>query len=190
MENKKYFETIKCYDYEVFNLEFHNKRVCKTIGLDIYLNEYIYAPTNELLKCKVIYSQDGVEEVLFSKYKKRDIKSFKIVYDDNIIYDKKSINRESIDKLYEKKEKADEIIIIKNNLITDTSIANIAIFDGSSWITPKTPLLYGTTRERLLKESSIFEKDISLEMLQSAKRIALLNAMIDMDVLEDYRLYL
>ena len=26
-----YFETIKCEDFEVFNLDFHNKRVARTI---------------------------------------------------------------------------------------------------------------------------------------------------------------
>lgn len=185
-----YFETIKCDDFEVFNLKYHNKRISRTIGINIYLNEYIYPPSNELLKAKVIYSCEGVEEILFSKYKKREIKSFKIVYDDNIIYDKKSTNRKHLDRLFEQKEEADEIIIIKNDLLSDTSIANIAIFDGSTWITPKKPLLEGTTRAKLLENGEMFEKDISLKMLKEAKKIALLNAMIGMDIIENHLLYL
>ncbi len=190
MEKEIYFETIKCNDYEVCNLTYHNKRVAKTIGINLYLNEYIYPPSKELLKCKVLYSNEGIEEVIFSKYEKKEIKSFKILYDDNIFYDKKAQNRDEINKLYAKKKNANEIIIIKNSFISDTSIANIAIYDGTSWITPKTPLLEGTTRARLLEKGEIFEKDISLKMLQEAKKIALLNAMIGMDIIEDYLLYL
>ena len=76
----------------------------------------------------------------------------------------------------------------KNGLITDTSIANIAIEIDGIWFTPKTPLLYGTTRQRYLDNSKLKELDISIEMLQSANKIGLLNAMIDFDVLDDYKI--
>ncbi|RYA24464.1 branched-chain amino acid aminotransferase, partial [Malaciobacter halophilus] len=36
-----YFETIKCEDYEVFNLSYHNKRIAKTIARNFDLSEYI-----------------------------------------------------------------------------------------------------------------------------------------------------
>jgi len=187
---EKYFETIKCEDEEVFNLDFHNKRVANTIGLNLNLQEYIYPMSEELLRCKVIYTKEGIEDVQYFKYKKREIKSFKLIFDDEIDYSKKYLDRTSLDNLFNQKEDADEIIIIKNNLLTDTSIANIAIFDGSNWITPKTPLLYGTTRARLLENKMIFEKDITVDMLQGAKKIALMNAMIDFDILEDYSSFL
>ena len=186
----KYFETIKCDDYEVFNLEYHEKRVAKAIGMNLNLREYIYPLTNELLRCKLIYSQEGIEDVQYFKYKKREIKSFRLIYDDNINYSKKYLNRENIDKLFLQKELADEIIIIKNGFVTDTSIANIAIFDGNNWVSSKTPLLEGTTRTRLLEEKEIFEKDITVEMLKDAKKIALMNAMIGFDVIEDYSFFL
>jgi len=181
-----YFETIKCDDYEVFNLDYHNARISRTVCLNLNLSEYVYAPNNKLLKCKVIYNEEGIKDVSFMKYKKREIKSFKLVYSDSIIYSKKSTKREDLDVLFEKRAKADEIIIIKNNLVTDTSIANIAIFDGTSWLTPKTPLLEGTTRARFLNHQEIIACDITVEMLLNAKKIALLNAMIDMDIKEDY----
>ena len=40
-----------------FNLEYHNKRVANTIGLNIDLQEYIYPISDELLRCKVIYDE-------------------------------------------------------------------------------------------------------------------------------------
>ena len=182
----QFFETIKCDDFEVFNLDYHQKRVASTIGLNLNLAEYIYPTSSKLLRCKLIYSENGVEDVQYFEYKKKEIKSFKLVFDDAIDYSKKYLDRSCIDKLCEKKQNADEIIIVKNDLLTDTSIANIAIFDGQNWLTPKIALLEGTTRARLLEEKMIFEKDITVDMLKAAKKIALMNAMIDFDVLEDY----
>lgn len=181
-----YFETIRCEDYEVFNLPFHEKRVAKTIGLNLNLQDYIYPPSAKLFRCKIVYDESGVLNVDYFPYKKREIKSFKLVFNDGLEYSKKFLNRDAIDKLYETKEEADDIIIVKNGLITDTSIANIAMYDGTAWITPKTPLLEGTTRARLLNNCELIEKDISVQMLQNAKKFALMNAMIDFDVLEDY----
>jgi len=183
---QEYFETIKCNDYEIYNLSYHNKRVSNTVFLNLNLNEYIYPPNAKLLKCKVIYNEEGIKNVLFDEYKKREIKSFKILYDDKINYSKKSSNRDELNGLFAQKENADEIIIIKNKLVTDTSIANIAVFDGTVWLTPKIPLLKGTTRARLIEEKELIEADISVEMLLKAKKVALLNAMIGMDVLENY----
>ena len=185
----QYFETIKCDDYEIYNLDYHNKRVANTIALNLNLQEYIYPLSDELLRCKLIYSEEGVEDIQYFKYKKREIKSFKLIFDDKIDYSKKYLNRDNIDKLFSQKKEADEIIIIKNGFVTDTSIANIAIFDDSNWITSTKPLLNGTTRARLLEEKDIFEKDITVEMLKSAKKIALMNAMIGFDIIEDYSFF-
>lgn len=183
---EKYFETIRCDDFEVYNLSYHNKRIANTIGLNIDLGEYIYPPNKELLRCKVIYDESGVLSVDYFPYIKREINSFKLIYDDRIEYKKKYLNRESIDNLFSKKEDCDEIIIIKDGIVTDTSIANIAIFYEGTWICSNNSLLEGTTKSRLLENRELILKDISLEMLQSAEKIALMNAMIDFDIISDY----
>lgn len=190
MNKNEYFETIKCDDFEIYNLEYHNKRVINTIGMNIDLNEYIYPISNKLLKCKITYNNYEVINVEYAEYKKRDIKTFKILYSDDIDYSKKYLDRSAIEELFSKKQKADEIMIFKNGLLTDTSIANIAIYNGTFWLTPKTPLLYGTSRQKLLDEKKLIEKDITLKMLKNATKIALLNAMIGFDEVEDYSLFL
>ncbi|RXJ87788.1 branched-chain amino acid aminotransferase [Arcobacter sp. CECT 8985] len=186
MEEKQYFETIKCDDYNIFNIEYHNKRVAKTIAKNFDLSEYIYPLSQKLLRCKIIYNDDEILKIDFFEYKKRDIKKFKIVYDDEINYEKKYLNREKLNCLFEKKDNCDEIMIFKNGLLTDTSIANIAIFYNDLWITPSKPLLNGTTRQRYLDLGILKTADITFDMLKNAEKIALLNAMIDFDVLEDY----
>jgi 4-amino-4-deoxychorismate lyase len=109
-----------------------------------------------------------------------------LIFDDEISYSKKYLDRKYLDKLYENKDEFDEIIIIKNKIITDTSIANIAIFYENTWITSRNCLLQGTTRNRLIEEKKILEKDISVSMLKKASKIALMNAMIGFDIKEDY----
>jgi len=74
-------------------------------------------------------------------------------------------------------------LIVKNSLITDTSIANIAFFDSIRWVTPALPLLKGTTREKLLREGKIFEENIHVDDLERFSKVALMNAMIDFDII-------
>lgn len=183
----KYFETIKCEDYEVFNLDFHNFRIAKTIGKNIDLNEYIYPPNNKLLRCKVVYDDSEILSVDYFEYKRREIKSFKLLESD-IDYSKKYLDRSELDDIFLEKDRADEVIIIKNSLVSDTSIANIAIYDGTNWLTPKEPLLEGTTRRRYIKEAYIIEKDINVDMLMSAKKIALMNAMVDFYEIKEFEI--
>ena len=185
----KYFETIRCDDFEVFNLEYHNRRIAKTIGLNLNLQEYIYPPNSKLLRCKVIYDDSGILDVEYFPYKKREIKSFKIIEENSINYKSKYLERTNIDELFAKKEDCDEIIIVKNGIVSDTSIANIAIFYKGKWITSKQYLLEGTTRQRYLDDSRLVLKDISIEMIKKSDKIALLNAMIDFDILEDFSIY-
>ncbi|MBT3882305.1 MAG: branched-chain amino acid aminotransferase [Campylobacteraceae bacterium] len=188
MYSMKFFETIKCEDYEIFNLDFHKKRIANTVGLNINLEEYIYPPNAKLIKCKLIYDECGVTDVLYDVYVKKDVTSFQLVYDDNIKYNKKALLRDDLDALSEKREKSDEIIIVKNNLITDTSIANIAIYLDEEWITPKVALLEGTTRARYVENNMLKLKDITLEMLKNCTEFATLNAMIGFNIIEDFKI--
>lgn len=188
MNGNIYFETIKCDDFEIFNLEYHNKRVANTIGLNINLQEYIYPPSEENLRCKITYNDYEVLNVEYLPYTKREINSFKLVFNDEISYSKKYLDRKNIDELFLKKENADEIIIIRNGVVTDTSIANIAIFYENIWITSKDCLLNGTTKARLIEEKLLIEKNITVDMLKNASKIALMNAMIGFDIKENYTL--
>lgn len=183
-----FFETIKCDDGVAYNLDYHCQRVARTIMINVNLQEYVLPINDDFLKCKVFYDKHGVIDVIYEPYIKKIFKTFKIVYDDSIEYKYKSTKRERLTKLYEQRDSCDEIIIVKNGLVTDTSIANIAIYDGEFWLTNKTPLLRGTTQERLLKQREIFATDISVDMLKKAKKIALLNAMIGMKELVKYKI--
>jgi 4-amino-4-deoxychorismate lyase len=181
-----FFETIKCQNKKAFNLKYHQKRIKKTVNLDINLSKYIKLDKDILQKCKIIYDKNGILDISYTPYKPRDIQKFKLVFDDNIFYDFKSTNRKQIDNLFNRKDEACEIIIVKNNLITDTSIANIAIFQNSTWITPQKPLLFGSCLDRLLDEEILIQKDITIDELLKSEKIAILNAMIGFKIIKNF----
>ena len=187
--NNFFLETIKAQDGKLFHLEYHQKRyesVLASLGVTHFQNLQLFLnpPKQGLYRCRVLYSTDSIE-VTYHSYTKRSIQKLKLVYDDKIEYDKKYADRSKLNELFSLKEVADDILIIKNNLVTDTSIANIAFFDGEKWLTPKKPLLKGTTRERLLENSIIYEADIYVDDLQKYTKVALLNAMIDFDIISE-----
>ena len=185
--SEKYLETIKAVDGKIYNLEFHQWRldgVLKSLGVTktYQLVEHISAPQDGFFRCRIVYDAKNIE-VEYIPYVKRDVKRLKLIYNDEIEYEKKYANRELLDSLFALKAECDDILIVKSGLITDTSIANIAFFDGEQWLTPKRPLLRGTTRERYLKSKKIVEKDIFVDDLQEFSKIALMNAMVDFDII-------
>jgi len=183
----EFIETIKALDGRIYNLDYHQKRyedVLNSYNVSEYKNlkDYLTPPSDGLYRCRLTYDLKCIN-VEYFKYKKRNVKNLKLIYDNDINYSKKYASRENINKLFEKKQNCDDILIVKDSLLTDTSIANIALFNGSKWFTPKIPLLKGTTRQRLLDENKIFEKDIKADNIFEYKKIALLNAMIDFDII-------
>jgi 4-amino-4-deoxychorismate lyase len=199
MTNNSYFETIKIVDGKALHMPYHQKRyesVLNTLGIKERenLEDYIKAPDFGAYRCRLVYSPHAKSNATllvphaittsYHAYKKRDISSLKLIFDNNISYALKSTFREELDALYAKRDECDDVLIIKNLLVTDTTIANIAFYSNGIWITPKNPLLKGTTRERLLDEGKIIEAEIKVSQLRSFSKVALLNAMIDFDVLD------
>ena len=139
--------------------------------------EYIKSNEHGLFKCRVIYSTT-IEKTEFIPYHLPKIRSLKLVVDDQIYYSHKYLDRKPIERLLSGKGDCDDILIIKNGLITDTSFANILFFNGKEWITPALPLLKGTRRAQLLDEEKIRTADIRTEDLKYFQKARLINAMI------------
>jgi len=190
--SKIFLETIKILDGEVFHIDYHQKRyksVLKEFNVDEtqVLKSFINPPDFGLYRCRLTYDlsiSPHEIKVEYFRYKKRDIKTLKVVFDNDINYKFKSTCRDDLDKLYELRDDCDDIIIIKDLLVTDTTIANIAFYTDIGWITPKKPLLKGSTRQRLIDEGKLLEADIKVQDIKKFSKVALLNAMIDFDILE------
>jgi len=183
-------ETIKALDGEIYHIDYHQKRYESTlkyfygiVNEICKLQEYLHPPKNGLYRCRVVYSHRGIIDVSYHPYKKREINKLKIIINNDITYKYKSTDRELLNKAYELREEADDVIIVKNGYITDTTIANIALQKDGIWYTPQTPLLRGTTRQRLLDAGKIKEAKINIKDIKTYSQIALLNSMIDFDII-------
>ncbi len=186
-----FFESIKIENRKPTNLSFHNERFNKTrrdvlkISNEINLKDVISVQDNlknTIYKCRVFYDYE-IHKVEFIEYVKKNISKLIIVHANLISYRYKYTDRSVIERLKRDntKHKEEEILIVKNGLITDTSYSNVCFYDGIRWVTPIEPLLYGTQRSKLLKEKRIFEKEIWISDLPFYKQIKLINAMIDFD---------
>ena len=181
--SKTYFETLKINNAKVYNLHYHQKRMQTTLSDVTYnLQELLDPPTTGLYRCRFLYDETGYE-IEYIPYTKRIVKTLAIVYDDAVTYSKKTTQRQVLEQLYATRGNCDDVLIIKEGCVTDTTIANVALYDGVQWYTPDTPLLQGTMRQKLLDEGFLKEKRITVDALRGFQKMALMNAMIDFDII-------
>jgi Branched-chain amino acid aminotransferase/4-amino-4-deoxychorismate lyase len=135
--------------------------------------------TEVVYKCRIIY-QEAVQRIEFLPYIPRTVTTLRLVQDDTIEYEHKYLDKSRIEDL-RAGNNTDDILIVKQNRITDASFANVVFFDGTSWITPAQPLLRGTKRQLLLDAGKIHEEDITVHDLKHFQKAVLINAMLDLD---------
>jgi 4-amino-4-deoxychorismate lyase len=182
VNNLAFLETLKAEDGKLSHLAYHQARLDSTLlahGLtpSIDLEALLSPPSNGVFRCRVLYSADTCQ-VSYHAYARRHLKTLQAVVDDTIEYRWKYADRSHLEKLLSRRGTADEVVIVKNGLITDATIANLALFDGKEWVTPASPLLYGTTRQRLIDEGTLLTREISLDDLDDYSKVALINAMV------------
>ena len=134
-------------------------------------------PETGLYKCRIIYAGE-IEKTEFIPYQLPVIHSLKMVTGNDIDYSFKYLNRKPLEELYGQKGECDDILIVKNGLVTDTYFANILFFNGTKWVTPAHPLLKGTQRQYLLETNRIIMADIRPSDLKHFQKARLANAMI------------
>lgn len=181
------FETILCVDGKPQNLFWHTIRVNKSRSILFNKTDRLTlekTPIPEFVKkgkwkCRVLYDEK-INGVSFEPYQPLPVKKLKMIQSD-INYSHKFEDRTKIDELYEQKGDCDDVIIIKKGLVTDTSIANILLFDGHDWLTPESPLLEGIMRAELISKKVITPKKIAQNELPFFSKIMLVNAMNPFD---------
>lgn len=187
----QFIETIRIDRGEACNLLYHDKRLNATRahfwpGSDcIHLAEHLKLSSDmDGMKCRILYDGEGIKEISYAEYTMRPVHSLRLVCSDGIDYTYKSTDREELNHLFARRGEQDDVLIVKQGLLTDTSIANIALFDGTDWYTPQSPLLKGTRREVLIDKGVIKEREIAMRELSSFSFVRLFNAMIEWGALE------
>lgn len=186
----RYIETIRIEKGRLRNIAYHDRRmnevhrevwgVDRSVSLETYIDA---SPYEERTRCRVTYGRD-VESVEFFPYQIRPVHSLQLVRGGQIEYRRKRADRSELNALFACRGEADDVLIVRGGLLTDTSIANIALGDGTGWYTPASPLLEGTQRACLLDAGMIRPLDIHADDLSRFQKIRLFNAMIDFGEIE------
>ncbi len=202
----KLFETIRIQDGTPQHLHYHDLRLNHTrkalFGIDreTTLAEHLtQLPPKGLYRAKVIYDAERIS-VHYYRYRPKSITTLYLTEAD-IDYSYKYLDRTPFAKLLSPRAPLptvkhaphsspftihyslftihySDILITQNGLLTDTTIANIALREDGVWYTPATPLLPGTTRARLLDSGRLRLRDIHKDTLSRYDGFALMNAMI------------
>lgn len=185
----RFLESIRFNGGRAWNVEYHEQRVARTLHA-VYgrrptwnFNHVITAaaiPDNGLLKCRLLYDIDSYA-LGFEPYTITTISTLKLVEANDIEYSHKYADRTVLNDLYKQRNGRDDILIVKNDRITDTSFANILLKDDKgTWFTPADCLLRGTMRQLLLDSGRIFEMSIGIGDLPRFSTFKVVNAMRDM----------
>ena len=176
-------ESLQVIDGQFQHIQYHNQRF-NTSRLELLnidektdLSKSIKIPSDcreGIFRCRVIYEKD-IQEVTFTPYLYKVIKSLKLIDIGDWDYQHKYADRSFMKQLLENNPEVDEVIMTKNGFITDCTIANLAFYDGKNWFTPSTPLLKGTKRSQLLHRALITERIIKVEDISQYEGVCLIN---------------
>jgi 4-amino-4-deoxychorismate lyase len=183
----RFVETIKLKDGVFYRLKFHQQRVNKAfetffpqdepISIFDTLNQSLI-PQVGVYKCRMVYNEEA-QLVEFVPYVRREIRTLKLVETELESLSYKLEDRTGFNAAFALRGDCDDVLLVKNGLLTDTSYCNVALYDGENWFTPRVPLLYGVNRADLLAEGKLIEKDIAVGELKNYQQIALFNALIE-----------
>lgn len=184
----QFIESIKVEDQKAFLLDLHQKRVNETFayfGKDSSINlEKIFKDLaldeDGFFKLRIVYDLEKNFRTQLIPYAVSEIANFQLVENNSFDYSFKSEDRKELERM-KAKSKAEEIIIVKNNHITDTSFSNLLFLKNKTWFTPTTYLLNGVQRQNLLKNKKIKETEITLNNIKDFSHFQIINSMNDFD---------
>lgn len=178
-------ESICLFEGKFLNLPVHERRyaasfeACFGVLPETTLSNYLSAcnfPPKGWYKCRLQYDQNTLSAE-FVPYARPTIQCVSIMDAETITYPHKYVSRPQLDELFYQKGCADEIIMIKNGLVTDAYYYNLIFEKNSSWYTPTTPLLKGTMRQLYLDNRKLIPVDIERKDIINFDLIHFINAM-------------
>lgn len=191
----QFIESIKVEDQEIYLLDLHQKRINETFAhfgkegsLDLdAIFKGLEHDEDGLYKLKITYDLDKKFRTQMIPYAMSEIDNFRLVENNSYDYSFKFEDRKELEKM-KILSKSAEIIIVKNNHITDTSFSNLIFQKDKNWFTPKSYLLNGVQRQHLLKSKKIQEAEITLQNLKEYSHFQIINSLNDFDEMYIYPL--
>lgn len=129
------------------------------------------------VKCRVRYGREAVK-VEFERYEPRRVDSLRAVRADGLDYHLKYADRTALEAVRSLRGGADEVVMVRDGLVTDTSYSNLLFRAGERLLTPRMPLLEGVMRRWLLDRGMAEEADIPAGMLVAGNPLGITEAVM------------
>lgn len=185
----RFIESIRIQDGQIMHLNDHQDRMDRTtlhfFKSKIFprLEHYLEVPQScqeGTFKCRIVYDQN-ILDIAWIPYHIRTINSIALATLPDLDYNWKYEDRSQFKSAIGYAQ-TDDIIIVRDEYLTDSSYANIIFKQGKNWLTPDTPLLDGTQRQRLISSGLIVPCPIRISELKMFDGLKYINAMLSMDL--------
>lgn len=182
-------ETIRVTDGRYCNAPLHLQRMERSVrelfGCSSPLTELPPVPARYYsageVKCRILYGKE-IERLEFDIYRPRNVKTLRLVEGGDIDYHLKYANRSRLDALRALRGDCDDIVILRDGIVTDTSYSNLLFLSDKGIFTPSLPLLCGTMRQSLIESGAVKTLTITGEELLSGAydihSVLMINAML------------
>ena len=182
----RFIETLRSENGTLCRLSYHQARAERTLryclpGTPIPQLAEAAAALPKLpgvAKVRIIYGAKGVINSSVTPYVPKPVTSLKLIANNTIDYTFKAEDRSQLQALHARRGLCSDVLIVRNGYLTDTSYANIALFDGLRWITPAHPLLCGTMRQSLLDSGWMTTEELTPADLPRFTQLTLINALL------------
>ncbi|MBG0782083.1 MAG: aminotransferase class IV [Bacteroidales bacterium] len=141
-----------------------------------WINAHPY-PVRGKYKCRILYGK-RMQQPNYQVYYYKPVKKLQLIKANRLSYKLKFTDRAALNYLHQLKREADDVLIVQNDLITDTTYCNIAFRYGNEWFTPANPLLKGVQRAFLLDQGLLKAADLKVSDLRHFSHFKCFNAMI------------
>lgn len=178
-------ETICIRDGRALYLDYHRQRMRYSSQIlfpgyhppepEELLKNYDLHSLQGIFRWRIIYGPGKLQSELVP-YIYKSVRTLKLL-ETSIDYSHKFAKRDYLDSLYEQRDSADDVLLVKDGKITDTTIANIVFLKDGKLFTPDQPLLMGTAIRRLLNEDKVMPMRIFLEDITQFDAFWLVNAL-------------
>ena len=187
----QFLETICITNGSPQHLEWHQRRVDATLK-NFYpahqhswdLEACIDIPSEfqtGITRCRILYDAHTIS-IHYFHYNRQRIETLKLIdIPTGFDYGYKYADRKVLEDLFAKKDDRDDILMVREGWITDTSIANIAFKANERWYTPSMPLLAGTTWKRLVSRGILIPRPINQKEIMIFDSFKVFNALNDFD---------
>ena len=170
-------------------LEYHIRRMeksCREMGWELpgELDRHLTPPPvvgEGKYKVRILYDR-AIADSEWIAYQKMQPVRVGLVNAGDFSYRLKFADRSFFSAQREKWRTFDDLIFVKNGLVTDSSYCNVLARIDGRWLTAEKPLLKGVRRSFLLDGGLIETTDLKpFHLLEKAEEIRLINALMPLD---------